>query len=157
MAIRMAAGVSFLCLGLGGALAAFQQAPVFRSGVELVTVDVTVLDGKGNPVRGLQEDRFAVTVDGAPRRVAWVEYVGHDPAPLDPSAPVESFSSNEHAVPGRVILLAVDQLHIRRVEGLAALRAAGDFIDQIEPGRSRRRPCRSSTTGPSRSRSGTRR
>ena len=61
--------------------AAASQQPVFRSGVDLVTVDVTVVDGTGKPVEGLAADRFDVRVDGLRRRVVWAEYVPHQPTP----------------------------------------------------------------------------
>jgi VWFA-related protein len=114
-------------------LVAAQQQPVFRSGVELVTIDVTVMDRKGDPLEGLGPDRFEVTVDGAPRRVVWAEFVRHRAAPLVAVAPTDHFTTNEGAEPGRIVLIAVDQTHIRRVEGLAALRAASNFIDALDP------------------------
>lgn len=113
--------------------AAASQQPVFRSGVDLVTVDVTVVDGTGKPVEGLAADRFDVRVDGLRRRVVWAEYVPHQPTPPAPATSATHFSSNEAARPGRLILVAVDQMHIRRVEGLAALRAVGAFLDALDP------------------------
>ena len=110
-----------------------QQAPVFRSGVDLVTVDVTVVDGRGDPIEALGADRFDVTVDGTPRRVVWAEFIRHRTAPLAAAAPSDHFATNEGAEPGRIILIAVDPMHIRRVEGLAALRAASNFVDALDP------------------------
>src|SRR5215203_2242021 len=53
---------------LGGWLALTSaQAPGdqrFRTGVDLVTVDVVVLDGKGRPVEGLGRDDFTISEDG---------------------------------------------------------------------------------------------
>ena len=43
------------------------------------------------------------------------------------------FDTNEGKNAGRLILVAVDQTHVRRIEGRAALRAAADFIDALEP------------------------
>lgn len=43
--------------------------PVFRSGVELVQIDVSVLDGKRHPVRGLTASDFTVLENGVPRPV----------------------------------------------------------------------------------------
>ena len=108
------------------------QQPVFRSGVELVTIDVTVMDKRGEPLEGLGADRFDVTVDGAPRRVVWAEFVRHRSAPLATATAADHFTTNEGAEPGRIVLIAVDQMHIRRVEGLAALRAASNFIDALD-------------------------
>jgi hypothetical protein len=128
-------------LGVAGLLASVplasqqQQPPVFRSGVDLVTVDVTVLDGSGKPIEGLSADRFDVRVDDASRRVVWAEYVRHGGvAPAAATADAAAhFDSNERMNPGRLVLVAVDQNHIRRIEGRAALRAAASFIDALEP------------------------
>jgi VWFA-related protein len=113
--------------------AASAQQPVFRSRVELVTVDVTVVDGDGNPVRDLAADRFEVNVDGSPRRIVWAEFVPHHTMRAAAPASADHFTSNEGTNPGQLVLIAVDQSHIRRVEGLAALRAAATFIDALDP------------------------
>src|SRR5262245_3733886 len=104
------------------------QQPVFRSGVELVTVDVTVVDDVGNPVEGLEAANFDVRVDGQTRHVVSADYVKYR---IDAGVVPQSgaaFSSNESIDPGRLILIAVDRAHIRRVEGLAALRAAANTL-----------------------------
>jgi VWFA-related protein len=133
MDARCAVGLAATLVAIAGTTwLQAQQAPVFRSGVEVVTVDVAVVDGKGTPIEGLTADQFDVRVNGAPRRVLWAEFVPHRAIPLDPSGPSESFSSNEHFEPGRLVMVAVDQLHIRRVEGLAALRAASNFVDSLD-------------------------
>ena len=46
-----------------------QQPPVFRSGAELVRVDVTVLDNKGKPVRDLRADELEIEEDGVPQLI----------------------------------------------------------------------------------------
>ena len=109
------------------------QQPVFRTGVDLVTVDVTVLDKSGAPIEGLGADRFEVRVDNAARRVVWAEYIRHHLASAEVSDPRGRFDTNEGKDPGRLILVAVDQAHVRRIEGRAALRAAASFIDALEP------------------------
>ncbi len=111
-----------------------QQSPVFRTGVDLVTVDATVVDGDGNPIPGLDRDDFALKVDGQPRPIASVQFVSRArpagaPA-AGPSAPT-AFSSNEAVADGRLVLVAVDQSNIRRLEGRLALRAAEKFIDSL--------------------------
>jgi VWFA-related protein len=126
-----------LSLALAGCLAfpagiGSQQA-VFRSGVDLVTVDVTVVDRQGTPVEGVAADRFDVRVDGLKRRVVWAEYVPHQPTTVKTIESPGRFSTNETARPGRLIMVAVDQMHIRRVEGLASLRAVSAFLDALDP------------------------
>ena len=51
------------------------QQPVFRAGIELVTVDVTALDGNGRQVTDLTATDFQVEVDGDRRQVTSAEYV----------------------------------------------------------------------------------
>src|SRR5262245_14916285 len=98
------------CLAFPAAIGS--QQTTFRSGVDLVTVDVTVVDGTGTPIEVLAADRFNVRVDGSSRRVVWAEYVPHQPTPQAPAKSATHFSSNEAARPGRLILVAVDQMHI---------------------------------------------
>jgi VWFA-related protein len=122
----------FLVLLAAAARALVAQQPVFRSGIDLVTVDVTVLDEDGRPVEHLGPADFSVRVDGAPRRVVWAEYVPHQTSTRRAGAQPH-FSSNEHVDPGRLILIAVDQAHIRRLEGRGALQAAARFIETLDP------------------------
>ena len=48
-------------------LTGLAQEPVFRAGVDLVTVDAIVVDSDGRPVTGLTADDFTITVEGKPR------------------------------------------------------------------------------------------
>jgi len=65
----------FLCLGFFVALLAAQQPPqtppetTFRSSVDLVTIDVSVLDRHRQPVRGLTAADFTVLDSGAPQQI----------------------------------------------------------------------------------------
>ena len=110
-----------------------QQQPVFRTGVDLVTVDVTVLDKSGTPIEGLGADEFDVRVDNASRRVIWAEFVRQELTRPTAADPRDRFDTNEGQNPGRLILVAVDQTHVRRIEGRAALRAAASLIDALDP------------------------
>src|SRR5262245_13704229 len=60
-----------------------QQTPVFRSGVDLVTVDVLVLDKSGKPITDLKAGDFTITAGGKARRVVAADYV---PAGAPPGA-----------------------------------------------------------------------
>ncbi|HEX5070156.1 MAG TPA: VWA domain-containing protein [Vicinamibacterales bacterium] len=58
------------------------QAPVFKSNVDLVQLDVSVLDKNRRPVRGLSKTDFTVLEDGKPQDVAIFEAVDvPDPEP----------------------------------------------------------------------------
>jgi VWFA-related protein len=62
------------------------QPPTFRSAVDVVRLDVSVLDKARRPVRGLTAADFAVTVDGTPQSIVAFEEVVL-PARTVPSAP----------------------------------------------------------------------
>src|SRR3954465_11777395 len=62
------------------------QRSSFRTGVQLVRIDVTVLDGKRQPVGGLQASDFTVLEDGQSRPVRALQFVERAAAPADASA-----------------------------------------------------------------------
>jgi VWFA-related protein len=63
-----------------------QAPPVFRSGVEVIQLDVTVLDRNRQPVRGLTAADFRVRVDGEPRTVVAFKAVELPPPAPSPTA-----------------------------------------------------------------------
>jgi VWFA-related protein len=89
------------------------QPPTFRSGVELVTVDVGVIDRQGVPLRGLKTADFTVTVAGQPRKVVSAEFVDSlaetSRGNLRRSSNDSLISTNEGAAVGRLFVFAVDQ------------------------------------------------
>ncbi|MDO8680317.1 MAG: VWA domain-containing protein [Acidobacteriota bacterium] len=110
------------------------QQPTFRSGVDLVTLDATVLGRDGAPIDNLGPDDFRLEVDGRVRRVVSAQYVSQVARrTLPPQLAARHFTSNEAADTGRIIVVAVDEAHIRRLEGRPALRAAEAFIDKLDP------------------------
>ena len=116
--------------------AGLQQGPVFRVGVDLVTIDATVVDGRGQPIGGLTADQFALKVDGQPRRIVAAQFVSRQAAPAEAqpgTAAANRATSNEAAGDGRLVLIAVDRTNIRRLEGRSALRSAERFIDRLGP------------------------
>jgi VWFA-related protein len=109
--------------------------PVFGVAVDVVAVDAGVVDADGRPVLGLGPADFGVEVDGRPRTVVSVEYVGRDLEPAAaPTARVTHFSSNESAPRGRLVLLVVDRGNIGRGHGRDVLRAAERFLGTLAPG-----------------------
>jgi len=130
---RFAATLSALLL-MAGAPGA-QQGPIFRSGVDLISVDVSVLGRDGEPMVGLGPEDFVLKVDGQARPVRSAQFVNLTmERAAQAQAPVAThFSSNARIDSGRLILLAVDQRHIRRVDGGQALRAAGNFVEALHP------------------------
>lgn len=128
---RLAATLGVLLLTAGAPDA--QQPPVFRAGVDLVSVDVTVLDRSGEPIAGLVPEDFVLEVDGRPRPVVSAQFVNLTMERAARAPEAEHYSSNARVDSGRLILVAVDQRHIRRVDGSQALRAAGNFVEALHP------------------------
>ena len=125
--------------------AAQQQpaSPVFRGGIELLTVDVTAIDNDtGRQVTDLAASDFVVEVDGNTRQVSSSEYVRSVDnlrivgAPrAEASRPDETyFSSNAKGAPtGRLIVLLIDQGNIRAGGARPAMNSAKKFVDSLEP------------------------
>ena len=81
------------------------QDVVFRSGVDLVTVDATVIGSDGRPVTELLPADFVVKVDGRTRRVVSAEFIpSASPTTRVPAVPARHFTSNEHVDAGRLIV-----------------------------------------------------
>jgi VWFA-related protein len=150
MAARWFASLPFFaCAALAAQTPAPQQQPtqppIFRTGVELLTVDATVVDRDGRQVVDLKATEFIVEVDGDPRPVVSAEYVklvddslaaltGAKPAPPKPAPEEAYFSTNMRTVvPGRHILLLVDQGNIRVGQGRGMMRSAVKFVDGLTP------------------------
>lgn len=137
---RLHVVVAVALIAAQAALAQDQQPPRFQSGVEVVTVDVTVVDGDGRPILDLQPRDFVVDVDGVRRRVVSAEWIRLAPEASSsvgretrPAAVPEPYSSNVAAAPGRFIMLLVDRANIR-FEGMNAHGAAIEgFIDRLQP------------------------
>src|SRR5437868_1872854 len=137
--MRTRAGVGaaalFLLIGRVAAQQAPGSIPSFRSGTELVTVDVGVIDKQGTPIRGLSAADFTVTVEGQPRRVVTAEFVDAAAARLDAGARAEivPISTNEGAIGGRQVIFVVDQNTLEPGSARRVADAAGGFFAQLSP------------------------
>ncbi len=115
-----------------------QEQPTFRSGVEIIEIDVSVIDGRGRQIADLTPDEFTVTVDGEPRRVEQAQFVSlrppdRDESPREPESPDVFYTANSPDTPGRLIVIAVDEESIPFGEGRRVMQAAGDFLDTLSP------------------------
>jgi VWFA-related protein len=112
------------------------QGPTFRTGVDVVAVDVSVVDGSGKPVEDLLAPDFVVKIDGQPRRVVSADHVRIDveAAKREAANPFETlFTTNLKPPNGRMFVIAVDQLGIRFGGARGLLETAGKFLDQLSP------------------------
>ena len=113
-----------------------QQGPTFRTGVDVVAVDVSVVDGNGKPVEDLLPPDFVVKIDGEPRRVVSADLVRIDveAAKREAADPFETmFTTNLKPPNGRMFVIAVDQLGIRFGGARGLLDTASKFLEQLSP------------------------
>src|SRR4029453_1508709 len=112
--------------------------PTFRTGVDVVQVDVSVLDKDRKPIRGLTTADFTILEDGKPRPI-----VAFVPVDLDepertpaPAAWVREGSpdvvTNAVKAEGRLVVIMFDW-SIRFYDQLLAKRIAVAAVDQLGP------------------------
>ena len=111
------------------------QQPVFRSSVELTSIDISVVDDKGRTVTDLTPQDFTVRVDGSQRKVVSADWTGLQTTATPPAAPPAppGYSGNENASGGRLMLLVIDQPNIRFGGTLGIRSAVNSFIDHLQP------------------------
>lgn len=112
------------------------QGPTFRTGVDLVAVDVAVVDRRGRPIEDLRAPEFSVKIDGEVRRVVSAELIKVDieAAKKQVADKTESFYTSNLTPPqGRQIVIAVDQVNIRPGSLRPVLDAAARFLDMLSP------------------------
>ena len=110
----------------------------FRSGVDVIEIDVNVIDRDGRPITDLAASDFRVRIDGEDRRVMQAQYVslrcGAPAAAVDaPRSRNVLYTSNASQQRGRLIVLAVDEENILTGEGRHLRRAAAEFVDSLGP------------------------
>ena len=115
-----------------------EQAPVFRTGIDLVRVDIRVTDGDGRPVSDLRADEVQIKEEGAPRPVVLFQHVA---APRTTYAEAAQrtiggqVSTNQGSPRGHVYVLVFDESHIRAGREQRARAAAERFLrTRVRPG-----------------------
>lgn len=135
-------GIVFVCACLWAAGAEGQTGPTgsparpasaFRSGVDLITLDVTVLNAGGQQVGDLAPPEFTVRVDGQPRRVVSAQYIRSEGNRPSDAGAASYFTSNAGASRGRLVVIAVDQAQIRAAGARPVLTAAERFLQRLSP------------------------
>jgi VWFA-related protein len=132
----LAAGL--LATAVAAGLAAQQQPlPTFKSGVEVVRIDVSVVDKTGRPVGDLTPSDFTVTVDGKPRTIVSAQFLNYEArtttAPTGRGAAAPPPAPLPAPPPPRIVLIVVDEDSIEPGEGLVARQAVAKFLDRLAP------------------------
>jgi VWFA-related protein len=112
------------------------QGPTFKTGIDVVAIDVAVVDRRGLPVEDLHAPEFSVKIDGEVRRVVSAELIKVDveAARKQVADKTESFYTSNLTPPnGRQIVIAVDQVNIRPGSLRPVLDAAVRFLDRLSP------------------------
>jgi len=124
--------------GSVGARQQTQAPPVFRSGADLVRLDIRVTDAAGVPIRDLRADEVQVEEGGEARPILFFQHVQE---PLGTYTDVarrtiaSEVSTNQGAPRGHVYILVFDQLHIRAGNEQKARVAAQRFLKaRLRPG-----------------------
>lgn len=111
------------------------QTPVFRGGVDVLTVEASVLDRDGKPITDLTAGDFVVTLDGRPRRVRDVRFFSDGDAEVVTSAadspvpgPVHNSSED-----GRIVVFVVDRDSIAPGNEKVVFEAASTILDGLGP------------------------
>ena len=113
----VATGVVVAALGLSAAVLAQQTTPVFRAGVDLVHLDVSVLDRERRPVKGLGPADFTILEDGIPQKIAAFSAVDVPPVEVPTSAWMrevpKDVRTNQDIAERRLFVLIIDDAQLQ--------------------------------------------
>ncbi len=111
--------------------------PVFKTGVELVQVDVVVRDQSGLPIHGLLAEDFVVLDRGKPQPISTFKAVRRErDAPPSfashfPATTRLDVSSNQTLQAGRIIIVVLDDLHAFRGRDEVVKKIARQVVDDL--------------------------
>jgi VWFA-related protein len=105
----------------------------FRSGLDLIAVDVQVIDREGTPVAGLGPEKFEVTINGRRRRVVSANLVESRSVTTLTAAERAAATSGPPVIPNlpRVVFMAIDCLSFDSSASRHVIASARDFIDRL--------------------------
>jgi VWFA-related protein len=92
----------------------------FRSGVDVIAVDVQVVDPSGNPIGEIGADKFEVSINGQRRKVVSAQFV--------------RVGASEREGGGRTFILAVDSGSFEVGSERAPMDGARAFVQRLDPG-----------------------
>ncbi len=127
--------IASVVVGLSVAVSA-QQAPTFRSRIDLVHLDVSVLDGRRRPVKGLGPDDFTILEDDKPQAIAVFSAVEVPPTTPPKTAWMRDVArdvrTNQDVADRRLFTIIVDD--VRMSSDLAARKRLGETARKLIDG-----------------------
>jgi VWFA-related protein len=102
--------------------------PTFRSGVELVTIDVVATDRSGKPVHDLKASDFELFEDGKSQPIKTFQFIDASMAPTEAILPPGIVSNDVE--PGGIFALVLDEIGYYVTEVQDVRRAAERFLKQ---------------------------
>lgn len=138
-ALVFAGCASALSLVVHAAAPTAQDPPQFRSAIVLVQVDVSVLDNRRRPIRGLTAADFEIVENGRPQTIAFFEAIDVPDAPRAPATGTWTRSTPRDVATNRFenrrlfVIVLDDQTVFDGLELRNAKEAARTAIEQIGP------------------------
>jgi VWFA-related protein len=134
----LAIAATVVALPQGQPPSANQQPPTFRTGIDVIQLDVTVLDKDRHPVRGLTAEDFTIFDKGKPQPIVAFSPVDV-PAPVSHiapwirDAPLDVVSNAENR---RLVAIVMDDAYAKLEPDVTkrAKQIARTAIDQLGPG-----------------------
>jgi VWFA-related protein len=138
VALRLSGVVLALGVAIGLSQIGYAQAPVFRSTVELIAVDVQVMDDNGNPVGAIGPEAFNVSINGKRRKVVSAEFVRHAESARNVAgartiAPAVPRDDRLAEAAARTVILVVDSGSFAPGNMTAPMEAARAFLGGLAP------------------------
>jgi VWFA-related protein len=125
--VRLLTRIVVVACAAAASLSAQQpQQPVFRSGVELVTIDVVATGRDGRPVHDLKAGDFELLEDGKPQEIRAFQFINFSTAPSDAPPPPGIITNDVE--PGGVFALVLDEIGSYATEVRDVRRAAERFL-----------------------------
>lgn len=111
------------------------QPPTFKTGVDIVRVDVTVVNNEGQPVDNLSADEFDVRINGIAQPVTTLTYLEF-PGLTDANALGAALvaGSRTPSPGGRIIVVAVDEESLPEADSARPLmQTIAGWIERLTP------------------------
>lgn len=129
--VKLRAALALSCAAIA-AVAADQNQPVFRSGVELVTVDVVATSRDGQPVYDLKAEDFQLFEDDVPQEIKTFRFLNFSTP--EPAPPLPAGVVTNQVEPGGIFAVVLDEIG-NQVDDIQQVRrtAARFFNDTLQP------------------------